>query len=391
MQLSSSATKLSCVVLGSSSLAAFIIGLGATSASAQITIQTTGALSGSIQLPNNNPNFNNRVTRVDTDSSGTYQRNIGSKNNPNNVTVYQSNYVKVGTRADGSLHYFVDFKGIPVISFDGTLNSPILSDGTLTPYTYQGQVPGTKFQGVVQDEFGLTKAFYTGIVTDPNTGKQYQGTFQVSGQGPRYSDRNGGLSPTVFDFKSDLPGKPTVTSWKMNNVPLVRLTIVVPENATPIIPSSGNNTPTPAPTPTPTPVVSGNNTPTPTPVVSVNNTQIPAPVLSGNSTPTSTPVVSGNTPTSTPVVDGGSAIAQVVPQALTSPISTVETTTSNFSSPVTAHNIEFSSGNSFAANLVGLENSTDTSNSCSVNSVNCRNRLNTSKQAIGPRSRVFVR
>ncbi|MBH8573479.1 hypothetical protein I8752_10715 [Nostocaceae cyanobacterium CENA369] len=378
MQLSSSATKFGYVVLGSSSLAALLVGLGDTSASAQITIQSTGALSGTIQLPNNNPNFNNRVTRVDTDSNGTYQRNTGSKSNPNYVTVYQSNYVKVETRSDGSLHYFVDFKGIPVISFDGVLSSSILSGGTLTPYTYQGKVPGTKFQGVVQDEFGLTKAFYTGIVTDPNTGKQYQGTFQVSGQGPRYSDRNGGLSPTVFDFKSDLPGKPTVTSWKMNNVPLVRLTITVPADATPI---SSNNTPTPTPTPTPAPVVSNTPTPSPTPT--------PAPVVSVNNTPTPAPVVSVNN-TPTPVVDTSSAI-EAAPQAYTSQTPTVETNKANFSTPVTTPNIEFSSGNSFAANPASLAASTVTSSSCSTNSIDCRARRNTSKQAIGPRSRVLVR
>ena len=251
--------KLGCGILSSSSLAAVLIGLGTASASAEITpfqIQSTGTISGTIQLPSFNPNFNNRVTRVDTDSTGTYNRNIGSNSNPNYVPVYKSDYVKVQTRTDGSLHYFVDFKGIPVVAFDGILNSPVLSGGELTPYTYQGKLPGTKYQGVVQDEFGLTKAFYTGIVTDPKTGQQYEGTFQLSGQGPRYSDRNGGESPTVFDFKSDIPGKPTVTSYKMTNSPLVRLTINVPADAklvTPPTTGGGSTTPPTLPTSPPPP------------------------------------------------------------------------------------------------------------------------------------------
>ena len=119
----------------------------------------------------------------------------------------------------------------------------------MTPYKYQGQLAGTTFQGVVQDEFNLTKALYTGTVTDPDTGKQYQGTFEVSGYGVRYSDANGDATPTVFDFQSDIPGSPNVTSLEMTNAPLARLTIKVPANATLITPTpvGGGSTPTPTP------------------------------------------------------------------------------------------------------------------------------------------------
>ncbi|MEH1991809.1 hypothetical protein [Nostoc sp.] len=293
--------QLGCLLVSSSSLAAVFIGLGGTSASAQITIQSTGTLSGTIQLPRNNPNFNQSITRVDTDDTGTYAQNLGTKNNPNYVPIYKSDYVQVQTRADGSLHYFVDFKGIPIVSFNGVLTSPILSDGELTPYKYQGQLAGTTFQGVVQDEFNLTKALYTGIVTDPNTGNQYQGTFEVSGYGVRYSDAygglrlcNGGATPTVFDFKSDLPGSPKVTSLEMTNSPLARIQIKVPATATLI---------------TPAPVVGGDSTPTPAPVVSGGSTPTLATIVDGGDTFTVTPIVDGgDTFTVTPIVDGGNNI-----------------------------------------------------------------------------------
>ncbi|MEH2068048.1 MAG: PEP-CTERM sorting domain-containing protein [Nostoc sp.] len=229
MKVSLSGAKLGSAIV-SSSLAAAIIGLSSSSAFAAqfITIKTTGTLSGTIELPRNNPNFNNSITRIDTDDTGTYYRNLGTNNNPNYVPVYKSDYLQVETRSDGSLHYFVDFKGIPFVSFDGVLTSPILSNGQLTPFVYQGQLPGTTFQGVVQDEFNFIKAFYTGTVTDPDTKKQYQGTFEINGYGERYSDRNGGLTPTVFDFQSDIPGSPTITSLTLTNIPLVNLSIKVP-------------------------------------------------------------------------------------------------------------------------------------------------------------------
>jgi hypothetical protein len=377
-----SSTKLGCVVLSSSSLAAVIIASSGTSAFAQITIQSTGTLSGTIQLPSINPNFNGSTTRVDTDDAGTYSRNLGTKNNPNYVPVYKSDYVKVQTRSDGSLHYFVDFKGIPIVSFNGVLNSPILSGGELTPYKYQGRLAGTTFQGVVQDEFNLTKALYTGTVTDPKTGNQYQGTFEVSGYGVRYSDRNGGATPTVFDFKSDIPGSPKVTSLEMTNSPLARITIKVPANATLITPTpvGGGSTPTP----TPVPVVSGDSTPTPPPVISGGSTPIPSPVISGGSIPTSEAVASvGSTPTSAPVVSDSSVIA--------SPTPTTYTSASNSPSLSTTPNMEFSSGNSLEANQVVVNPATLAQAACSQDSTNSCTIPASPKQAIGPRSRVLVR
>lgn len=348
-----SLTKLSCAVVSSSSLAAVIIGLGGTSASAQITIQSTGTLSGTIQLPSINPNFNQSTTRVDTDGTGTYSRNLGTKNNPNYVPVYKSGYVKVETRKDGSLHYFVDFKGIPIVSFNGVLNSPILSGGELTPYKYQGQLAGTTFQGVVQDEFNLTKAFYTGTVTDPKTGNQYQGTFEVSGYGVRYSDRLGGATPTVFDFKSDVPGSPKVTSLEMTNSPLARITIKVPATATPI---------------TPTPV--GGNTPTPTPIVNGGSQFTVTPIVNSGSEFTATPIVnSGSEFTVTPIVNSGSAIASPTP------------TTSRSITP----------GNSLEVNQVVVNPATLVQPTCSQNSTNSCTIPSSPKQAIGPRSRVLLR
>ncbi|MEH2240232.1 hypothetical protein [Nostoc sp.] len=367
MKLNSS-TKLGCVVLSSSSLAAVIIGLGGTSASAQITIQSTGTLSGTIQLPSINPNFNQSTTRVDTDDTGTYSRNLGTKNNPNNVPVYKSDYVQVRTRSDGSLNYFVDFKGIPIVSFNGVLTSPILSEGELTPYKYQGRLAGTTFQGVVQDEFNLTKALYTGTVTDPNTGNQYQGTFEVSGYGVRYSDRNGGATPTVFDFKSDIPGSPKVTSLEMTNSPLARITIKVPATASLI---------------TPTPVVGGGSTPISPPVISGGSTPISPLVVGGGSTTTPPPVISGgSTPTPTPVGGGGSAIA--------SPTPTTYTSASNSPSLSTTSNMELSNGNSLEVNQVVVNPATLTQAACSKDFTNSCTRPSSAKQAIGPRSRVLL-
>ncbi|MEH2127964.1 hypothetical protein [Nostoc sp.] len=399
MKLNSS-VQLGCLLVSSSSLAAVFIGLGGTSASAQITIQSTGTLSGTIQLPRNNPNFNQSITRVDTDDTGTYSRNLGTNNNPNYVPIYKSDYVQVKTRADGSLHYFVDFKGIPIVSFNGVLTSPILSGGELTPYKYQGQLAGTTFQGVVQDEFNLTKALYTGTVTDPNTGNQYQGTFEVSGYGVRYSDRNGSGTPTVFDFKSDLPGSPKVTSLEMTNSPLARIQIKVPATATLITPTptTGNgSTTTPPPvssggsTPTPPPVISGGSTPTPpsvidgsaiapAPVVSDGSAIAPAPVVSGGNTFTVTPIVDGgNTFTVTPIVDGGAS-------------STPTTYTSGSNSPSisTTPNMELSNGNFLEVNQVVVNPATLAQAACSQDSAkSCT--ITSLKQAIGPRSRVLLR
>ncbi|MEH2068611.1 MAG: hypothetical protein V7K47_10700 [Nostoc sp.] len=395
-------SQLFAAVVSSSSLAAIIIGLGGTTALAQITIQSTGTLSGTIQLPSINPNFNQSITRVDTDDTGTYSRNLGTKNNPNYVPIYKSDYVQVQTRNDGSLHYFVDFKGIPIVSFNGVLTSPVLSNGELTAYKYQGRLAGTTFQGVVQDEFNLTKALYTGTVTDPNTRNQYQGTFEVSGYGVRYSARNGGATPTVFDFKSDLPGSPKVTSLEMTNSPLARLTIKVPATATLV---------------TPTPVVDGGNTPTPTPVVDGGNTPTPAPVVSGGSTPTLPAIVdSGDTINVAPIVDSGSTInvapivdsadtinvapivdsgdaINVAPivdsgSAIASPTTTTQTSRSTPSLSPT-FNMQFSNGNS-PVNQILVNPATLVEAACSKDFVNKCTKPSSAK-AVGPRSRVLVR
>ncbi|MDF5711591.1 MAG: hypothetical protein PUP90_28915 [Nostoc sp. S4] len=384
--------QLLAAVVSSSSLAAVIICLGGTSALAQITIQSTGTLSGTIQLPSINPNFNQSITRVDTDDTGTYSRNLGTKNNPNYVPIYKSDYVQVQTRNDGSLHYFVDFKGIPIVSFNGVLTSPVLSDGELTAYKYQGRLAGTTFQGVVQDEFNLTKALYTGTVTDPNTGNQYQGTFEVSGYGVRYSDRNGGGTPTVFDFKSDLPGSPKVTSLEMTNSPLAKLTIKVPATATLV---------------TPTPVVDGGSTPPPTPIVNGGgNTPTPPPVVSGGSTPTLPTIVdSGSTITVAPIVDSGESInvapivdsgesINVAPivdsgSAIASPTTTTQTSRSNSPSLSPTSNMEFSSGNS-PVNQILVNPATLPQAACSKDFINTCTKPSSAK-AVGPRSRVLVR
>ncbi|MBD2603363.1 hypothetical protein H6G81_02165 [Scytonema hofmannii FACHB-248] len=384
-----------------SSIAAAIIGFGAESASAQITIQTTGALSGTIQLPKFNPNFNRVITRVDTNSKGTYSRQ--------GVPLYTSNYVKVQTRADGSLHYFVDFKGLPVVSFDGLLTSPALSSGSLTPYNYQGKLPGTKFEAVVQDEFGLKKALYTGIVTDPKTGQRYQGTFKVTGQGPRYSDRNGSATPTVFDFKSDIPGKPTISSLKMTNAPLVKLFITIPAGTTPITPRSdaGGGTPI-AGGVTPIDVggipIAGGGIPIAggstsidvgSTSIDVGSTSIdvgstPIDVGSTSIDVGSTPIDVGSTPidvggTSIDVggtsIDGGSIDSEIM-----SPIQSAIATESNSPSPSAEPNVEFSNGNSSARNPLSIA-----SNICSRKDINCPTKPSASKQTIGPRSRVLLR
>jgi hypothetical protein len=391
--------KLRFSALSSGSLAALFLGLGASHAAAQITIQSTGTISGTLEFPFG-PNTNGRVTRIDTDKNGTYFRNIGTKNNPNLVPVYSSKFVQIQTNPDGSIKSFVDFLGLQFISPDGSITSPVLSGGKLQPYKYQGR-PDPKFlvnfQAAVQDEFGLQKAFYEGIVTDPKTGQQYQGVFEVNGQGPRYSDRNGGDSPTVFDFKTDydpkgIRPKPALNSYKMTNTPLVRLTIKVPAGMQPINPVGGTTTPV-------TPPVGGTTTPV-TPPVGGTITPV-TPPISGTITPvtppaggTITPVTSPISGTTTPVmalVNSGSSITTPTSPTISTPIS-----------PTNQPNVEFSSGTSLAVNsdtLVrqissGNEDQLNTTNieqaACLQDTVNCRPRQNQSRQ-IGPRSRVIVR
>ncbi len=371
-----------------SSIVAAIIGFGAESASAQITIQTTGTLSGTIQLPKFNPNFNRVITRVDTNSKGTYSRQ--------GVPLYTSKYVKVETLANGSLHYFVDFKGLPVVSFDGLLTSPALSSGNLTSYNYQGKLPGTKFEAVVQDEFGLKKALYTGIVTDPKTGQRYQGTFKVTGQGPRYSQSNGSATPTVFDFKSDIPGKPTVTSLKVTNAPLIKLFITIPAGTTPINSRSDVGGGTPIDVGVGTPIDAGGGTPIAvgggTPIDAGGGTPIAGggtPIDVGGGTPIA---VGGGTPIAavdTPIDIGGvTPIAAVgdIGSEIISPIQSAIATSSNSTKPSAEPNVEFSNGNSSALNPISLA-----SNICSPKDVNCPTKPSASKQTIGPRSRVLLR
>ncbi|MBW4469756.1 MAG: hypothetical protein KME45_05055 [Stenomitos rutilans HA7619-LM2] len=211
---------------------AAIVPLWAASAIAQVQINSTGVISGTITPPNKNPNFNQGTTRVDTDSQGRYFRN--------GVLVFDAsainpNLVRMG--ANGS--FFVDFRGIPVVSTNGTLDSAILS-GQLQPTQRFNNDTPVNFWGNIQDEF-VVQGNYVGTVTDPATGQQYQGTFAIRGQGPRYSDSNGGSSPTVFDFRSQynfqanpsIAPKPTVFSYPVNAMP-VKLTITVPAGLQPI-------------------------------------------------------------------------------------------------------------------------------------------------------------
>ncbi|MEP0919374.1 hypothetical protein NC981_21315 [Leptolyngbya sp. DQ-M1] len=210
--------------------------LGIHPASAQIVIRSTGVVSGTVVPPSQNPNFNQSTTRVNTDSQGRYFRNgqlvySAQDFNPNLVQV------------DSSGRYFVDFRGIPIVSTDGVLTSPVLSGGELQPVRRNHNAP-TRFHGTIQDEL-VVRGRYTGIATDPATGFQYQGTFDISGQGARYSDRNGGTSPTVFDFRShynfnanpQIPPRPTVSSFRINAMP-VQLRVTIPAGLAPIAPSS---------------------------------------------------------------------------------------------------------------------------------------------------------
>ncbi|BAZ05593.1 hypothetical protein [Calothrix sp. NIES-3974] len=354
-------------------------------ASAQLTIETTGTISGTIQLPSFNPNFNSRITEVMTDSTGTYFRNIGTRNNPNYVPVYTSNHVRFRTNADGSLSYYVNFRGIPVVSFDSVITSPILSEGELTPFNYQGRLPGVKMQAVVQDELSLGRAFYTGIVTDPNTGNRYQGTFELRGQGPRYSDRNGGDSPTVFDFKSDLPGTPTVTSANMENVPLVRLRVTVPADAQllspttggggtdPVVTNPGTTNPGTTNPGTTNPVVS--NPGTTNPVVSNPGTTNPVVSNPGTTNPgTGTNPIAVNNPVGntivTPTPDLGFNLGGVVAIA-SNPDGTIP-------------EVEFSDGRTYQL-------TPEIAKICAEAQIQCRMKQPQTQKSIGPRSRVLVR
>ncbi|MEO1430796.1 MAG: hypothetical protein AAFS12_05465 [Cyanobacteria bacterium J06632_19] len=327
-----------------SGLATTMIALATSSAFAQqvttskITVRTTGAISGTLELPSFNPNFGDprNPTRVNTDANGIYYRNIGTKGNPNLVKVYQSPYV-VTVNKDGTLASYVDFLGIPVTSFDAVITSPALSDGEMETFKYDGKLEGARIKGVVKDEFGVKKSYYTGIVTDPETGIQYKGTFKVTGVGPRYSDRNGGDSPTVFDFKSDIPGSPTVKSFKIkDNSPLTKLYINVPVGTEILTPSTGNTPPTstggsstPPPTSTTPPSTPSTNlTPPSTTPPSTPSTNLTPPSTTPPSTPSTNLTPPSTTPTSTPSTN-------LTPPSTTPP-STPSTNLAPSSSPITS-------------------------------------------------------
>ncbi|BAU12656.1 hypothetical protein LEP3755_31870 [Leptolyngbya sp. NIES-3755] len=228
--------------------------IGVQSASAQIVIRSTGVITGTVVPPSQNPNFNQGTTRVDTDSQGRFFRNgqlvySAQDFNPNLV------------QTDGQGRFWVDFRGIPIVSTDGTLTSPVLSNGQLEPIRRNHNAP-TRFHGTIQDEL-VVRGRYTGTATDPSTGLQYQGTFDINGQGPRYSDRTGGTSPTVFDFRShynfntnpQLPPRPTVNSFRIDAMP-VQLRVTIPAGLAPIQapPTPPSGSPNPAPIAPPTPI-----------------------------------------------------------------------------------------------------------------------------------------
>jgi hypothetical protein len=206
-------------------------------ANAQVTIKSTGVVSGTVTPPNKNPTFNQGTTRVDTDAQGRYYRN--------GELLFDAQVVNpnlVGVDAKGK--YYVDFRGIPVVSEDGTLVSPAL-EGSLNAVQRFNHNRPVRLWGNVQDEF-VVQGDYQGTATDPTTGNQYQGTFRIKGQGPRYSDANGGTSPTVFDFKAyynfkatpQIVPTPTVKSYFVQAMP-VKLTITVPAGVTALPPGGG--------------------------------------------------------------------------------------------------------------------------------------------------------
>jgi hypothetical protein len=227
-------------------LVAALLGITtAKSAIAQVTIRSTGVVSGTVTPPNKNPNFNQGTTRVDTDSQGRYVRN--------GQLIFDASAVNpslVGVDAAG--RYYVDFRGIPVVSADGALTSPVLTGQLDATQRFNHNAP-VRYWGNIQDEF-VVQGNFTGTATNPATGEQYQGTFPIRGQGPRYSATNGGESPTVFDFKSYYNFKanpainptPTVFSYSIPAMP-VQLTVTVPVGLAPIATGVPTGAPTGAP------------------------------------------------------------------------------------------------------------------------------------------------
>jgi hypothetical protein len=235
-----SVTKFSATAksIGLTCITGATIALIAPTAQAQVSINSNGVVAGTVVPPNRNPTFNQGTTRIDTDSQGRYFRNGELIFNAQDI-----NPNLVGVTSSG--RYYVDFRGIPLVSVDGSLTSPVLNGQLRSVQRFNHNVPVT-FWGNVQDEF-VVQGQFTGTATDPTTGNQYQGTFNIRGQGPRYSDRNGGTSPTVFDFKSyynfranpQILPTPTVSSYNFQAMP-VRLVITIPAGLQPIAPSSPN-------------------------------------------------------------------------------------------------------------------------------------------------------
>ncbi|MEP0753456.1 hypothetical protein NDA03_14660 [Trichocoleus sp. Lan] len=377
MRSLSSKTQLSLSLLISSSLTATIVALGADGAFAQVTINSTGTVTGTFTLPPANPNFNQSTTRVDTNAAGQYFRN--------SVLVYTApNPGYVGTKADGT--HYVDFRGIPVVSTNGTITSPVLTSGNLQPKKQTGQ-EGTTLFGTIQDEF-VARGFWEGVVTDPKTGQQYQGVFEIRGQGPRYSDANGGTSPTVFDFGSEynfgnnLPPtvpKPLPTFTIPAGGMPVKLQVKVPADAVLITPTPvPAPAPAPAPAPVPTPVPAPAPAPAPTsstppPITTPITTPVPAPVpISSGGSP-----ASGGTPSPSPSPSGAN-----VPPSLFS---------RNDSTEVNHVVLESSATATTSCTPNQGSNSTSVSSSANEQTAGCSIELTTSEQPIGPRSRVLLR
>ncbi len=234
--------------------------LAAAPVAAQVTIRSNGTISGTVTPPNRNPTFNQGTTRVDTDSQGRYFRNgqlifDASAVNPN----------LVGVDANG--RYYVDFRGIPVVSPDGALTSPVLNGQLDATQRFNNNAP-VRYWGNIQDEF-VVQGNFTGTATNPATGEQYQGTFPIRGQGPRYSATNGGDSPTVFDFKSYynlranpvINPTPTVFSYRIQGMP-VQLTVTVPAGLAPIATGQPISSIPPSPSSPNAPIVNPIATPT---------------------------------------------------------------------------------------------------------------------------------
>lgn len=228
-------------VFGLSLVSVMLAGAIADGAIAQVTVRSTGIITGTVTPPSRNPTFNQGTTRVDTDAQGRYLRNGQVVFDAQAVN---PNLVRLG--ANGQ--YFVDFRGIPVVSVDGTLSSAVLNGQLTNTQRFNNDAP-VRYWGNIQDEF-VVQGNFVGTATDPATGAQYQGTFPIRGQGPRYSDANGGTSPTVFDFRSyynfqanpAINPTPSVFSYTIDAMP-VQLQVTIPAGLTPVSQTPVSQTP----------------------------------------------------------------------------------------------------------------------------------------------------